>query len=43
MKVLLIDSDPAMAEGLRGAFAERRLTPELIGVDSPAEALRRLR
>jgi PAS domain-containing protein len=43
MKVLLIDNDPAMAEGLRGAFAERRLAPELIGVDSPAEALRRLR
>lgn len=43
MKVLLIDGDPGMAEGLREAFAERRLAPELVSVQTPAEALRRLR
>jgi PAS domain-containing protein len=43
MRILLIDSDPAVAEGLRQAFAERRLPVALEAAEGAPDALRRLR
>jgi PAS domain-containing protein len=43
MRILVVDRDPAVAEGLRQAFAERGLPVELEVAEGAADALRRLR
>src|SRR4051794_41894868 len=43
MKLLVIDDDPAVAEGLREAYAGRPLAPEISVSPSAPDAHRRLR